>query len=104
MVQHSCQLARREFDVMFSPRGSGVEAVHGPRVRTTLDIGRPDNRHLSFGGGIHYCLGAPLARLEAEIAFQTLTRRLPTLALAADTVTYRDNFVLRGLEALPVTF
>jgi cytochrome P450 len=70
----------------------------------TLDLGRPDNRHLSFGGGIHYCLGAPLARLEGEVAFQTLARRLPDLALATDTVTYRDNLVLRGLETLPVTF
>jgi cytochrome P450 len=70
----------------------------------TLDIARRDNRHLSFGGGIHYCLGAPLARLEGEIAFKTLARRLPSLALAVDTVAYRDNFVLRGLEALPVSF
>ena len=70
----------------------------------TLDIGRQENRHLAFGGGIHYCLGAPLARLEGEIAFATLARRLPTLTLAADTVTHRDNFVLRGLEALPVAW
>jgi cytochrome P450 len=69
-----------------------------------LDVARRDNRHLSFGGGIHYCLGAPLARLEGEIAFLTLARRLPDLALAAEAVAYRDNFVLRGLEALPVTF
>jgi cytochrome P450 len=69
-----------------------------------LDIGRRENRHLSFGGGIHYCLGAPLARLEGEIAFQTVARRMPKLALAAETVAYRDNYVLRGLEALPVTF
>ena len=70
----------------------------------TLDLARRENRHLSFGGGIHYCLGAPLARLEGEIALLTLARRLPGLALVSDTVTYRDNYVLRGLEALPVTF
>lgn len=67
-----------------------------------LDITRADNRHLGFGGGIHYCLGAPLARLEGEIAFSMLARRMPNLQLASDTVTYRDNFVLRGLTALPV--
>jgi cytochrome P450 len=67
-----------------------------------LDLSRGDSRHLSFGGGIHYCLGAPLARMEGEIAFGTLARRMPTLQLAADEVTYRDNFLLRGLRALPV--
>lgn len=69
----------------------------------TLDLARGENRHLAFGGGIHYCLGAPLARLEGEIAFGTLARRLPNLALASDGVTYRDNFVLRGLESLPLS-
>ena len=68
-----------------------------------LDLSRGDSRHLSFGGGIHYCLGAPLARLEGEIAFSTLARRLPTLRLATDEVNYRDNFLLRGLRALPVS-
>jgi cytochrome P450 len=67
-----------------------------------LDLARGDSRHLSFGGGIHYCLGAPLARLEGEIAFATLARRMPSLHLAGEGVTYRDNFVLRGLTALPV--
>jgi pimeloyl-[acyl-carrier protein] synthase len=67
-----------------------------------LDLGRGDSRHLSFGGGIHYCLGAPLARLEGEVAFSTLARRLPTLQLLSDDVVYRDNFLLRGLTALPV--
>ncbi|MDQ4075370.1 MAG: cytochrome P450 [Chloroflexota bacterium] len=69
-----------------------------------LDITRRDNRHLAFGGGIHYCMGAPLARLEGTIAFQTLARRMPNLTLASDTVTYRDNYVLRGLESLRLTF
>lgn len=67
-----------------------------------LDLGRANVRHLAFGGGIHYCLGAPLARLEGEIAFATLARRLPNLALAGPEPTYRDNMTLRGLERLEV--
>ena len=69
-----------------------------------LDIGRDPNPHLAFGKGIHYCLGAPLARLEGGIAIGTLLRRLPRLALADAPVEYRDNLTLRGLKALPVTF
>ncbi len=69
-----------------------------------LEINRKNNPHLAFGSGIHYCLGAPLARLEGQIAFETLLRRMPNLALATTTPVYRDNYVLRGLETLPVTF
>jgi cytochrome P450 len=69
-----------------------------------LDLSRDPNPHLSFGSGIHYCLGAPLARLEGQIALSTLLRRLPNLALATETPEYRDNYVLRGLLSLPVTF
>ena len=91
------------------PRGTFVTfllgaANHDPAVfadPTRLDVGRANNRHLAFGGGIHYCLGAPLARLEGEIALGTLARRLPTLALAGGPPVYRDNVALRGLEALP---
>ena len=68
-----------------------------------LDLGRGDNRHIAFGFGIHFCLGAPLARLEGQVALGTLARRLPALALAADTVEWRESQVLRGLKALPVT-
>jgi cytochrome P450 len=67
-----------------------------------LDIARGDNHHLAFGGGIHYCLGAPLARVEAQVAIETLLRRLPGLGLRTDTPTWRDNLVLRGLTALPL--
>ena len=69
-----------------------------------LDITRADNRHIAFGWGIHFCLGAPLARVEGQIALTTLARRLPKLALAADTVEYRQSLTLRGLTALPVSF
>jgi cytochrome P450 len=68
-----------------------------------LDITRRDNRHVAFGFGIHFCLGAPLARVEGQIALGTLLRRMPKLALAG-TPTWRASSTLRGLEALPVTF
>ena len=69
-----------------------------------LDIGRADNRHIAFGWGIHFCLGAPLARLEGQIAIGTLVRRLPKLALATDRPQHRLSLTLRGLTSLPVSF
>ena len=69
-----------------------------------LDLGRRDNRHLAFGWGVHFCLGAPLARLEGQLAFATLLRRLPRLALATERVEWRQTATLRGLAALPVRF
>ena len=69
-----------------------------------LDLARADNRHLSFGNGPHFCLGAPLARLEGEIAIGTLVRRLPALRLDTDTVEWRPNPLLRGLARLPVAY
>jgi len=67
-----------------------------------LDIGRPDNRHLSFGGGIHFCLGAPLARAEGQITIAELARRFPNLELATETFERRETVTLRGLRSLPV--
>ena len=67
-----------------------------------LDITRAENRHLSFGHGIHYCVGAPLARLEAEIALGALVQRFPDMRLLADAPPYKENIVLRGLASLPV--
>jgi cytochrome P450 len=69
-----------------------------------LDVGRADNKHLAFGLGSHFCLGAPLARLEGRIVFETLLRRLPGLRLAGPAPVYRQNFNLHGLEALEVAF
>jgi len=71
-----------------------------------LDLSREPNRHLAFGLGVHYCLGAPLARLEGQIAINTLLRRLPDLHLAVPPATLRrwPGLVLHGLEALPVAF
>ena len=69
-----------------------------------LDLGRADNRHIAFGWGIHFCLGAPLARVEGQIAIDTLVRRLPGLALVDAEPEHRQSLTLRGLKALPVTF
>jgi len=71
-----------------------------------LDITRAANKHLAFGKGIHFCLGAPLARMEGQIAIGTLLRRMPNLRLAdsPESLTWRPGMVLRGLEGLPVEF
>ncbi|MBO0783002.1 MAG: cytochrome P450 [Ktedonobacteraceae bacterium] len=71
-----------------------------------LNLRRQENRHLAFGQGIHYCLGAPLARVEAEIAFSTLVRRLrsPRLAIPETELEWSPSLVFRGLRSLPITF
>lgn len=71
-----------------------------------LDIAREPNRHLAFGLGIHFCLGAPLARLEGQIAIGALVERLADLRLAVDpaSLRWRPGLVLRGLKSLPVGF
>jgi cytochrome P450 len=75
-------------------------AVHPDPDR--LDVGRAEIRHLSFGLGAHFCLGASLARLEGRHALAALLERCPGLRLASEEVAYRANFVLRGLRSLPV--
>jgi hypothetical protein len=69
-----------------------------------LDVTRTPNRHLAFGGGPHFCLGAALARIEGQIAFDTMLRRLPNLELATVDPTYRDHYVIRGVTELRVGF
>lgn len=68
-----------------------------------LDITRAAHKHVAFGQGHHFCVGAPLARLEAQIAFRTMLQRFPNLRLATDKVEYQENFNLHGPRALPVT-
>jgi len=95
------------------PRGAMVHVVLASANRDerqfpnpdALDISREPNRHLSFGLGAHFCLGAPLARLEGQLAIHTLLRRLPNLSLAVEpsALRWRRGLLLRGLEALPVT-
>lgn len=72
----------------------------------TLDLGRADNQHLGYGHGIHYCLGAPLARLEGQTALATLLTRLPDLELAVPStdLRWRGGLIMRGLRTLPVRF
>jgi cytochrome P450 len=94
------------------PRGAPIVLVlaAGSRDRDhvshpdVFDPDRPDNEHLGFGGGIHYCFGAPLARAEAEIALPELVRRLENLRLVSDPPPYRPNPILRGPRHLPVEF
>jgi len=69
-----------------------------------LDICRQDNRHLAFAWGAHFCFGAPLARLEGQIAFETMLRRMPNLSLVPGPVNWRENLAFRGLTTLQVTF
>jgi len=70
----------------------------------TFNVGRQENRHLSFGLGAHFCLGAPLARVEGQVALEALATRIDDLAVAVEQPEYKQNIVLRGLAALPVTF
>ncbi len=69
-----------------------------------LDLRRQDNRHLAFAWASHFCFGAPLARIEGQIALGTLLKRVPNLTLKSEHLTWRENLGLRGLTALPVTF
>ena len=91
------------------PRGQEVALLFASANRDAAAFTNPDdlvldrspNPHLSFGAGIHYCLGAPLARLELAILFRAILDRMPTLELAAEPA-WKPRFVLRGLQSLPV--
>jgi cytochrome P450 len=69
-----------------------------------FDVTRQPNRHLAFGQGVHYCLGAPLAVVEARIAFESLLRRMPEPEAAFEAPEWGQSFVLRGLKRLPVVY
>ncbi|MBI2972480.1 MAG: cytochrome P450 [Armatimonadetes bacterium] len=69
-----------------------------------LDLTRKDNPHLTFGLGIHYCIGAPLARVELQTSFETLLKRLPKIHIAKEPVEYTGGLVIRGHKAMPVEF
>ncbi|WP_438026655.1 cytochrome P450 family protein [Sorangium sp. So ce233] len=98
--EHVIPRGQRVFPVLGSANHD--EQVFESPERLTLD--REPNRHLAFGSGIHYCLGAPLARLEAQVAFPAIVRDLPGLRLAVPraSLTWKPSPVLRGLTRLPV--
>lgn len=111
---HRVALAEREAAGHTFARGDGIviltaAANRDPAVYTDpdrLDITRfaghtPPPRHLSFSGGLHFCLGAQLGRLESAIAIDTLLRRAPGLSLTDEPV-WRDTVAIHGLETLPV--
>jgi cytochrome P450 len=110
------RFAREDITIggMTIPRGEQVLAVLGSANRDErqfpnpdiLDITREPNRHLAFGQGVHFCLGAPLARLEGQIAVNTLLRRIPNLHLtsAPESLSWRKGLFLHGLEQLPLVF
>jgi cytochrome P450 len=68
-----------------------------------MDIGRTDNRHFGLGVGLHYCLGAQLARVETQIVLEVILEKLPALALTGETLSWVPNLLMHGLSALPVT-
>jgi len=112
--QHTGRIAKEDVEIDGRPirKGQAVMAIMAAANRDpdrfpdpdTLLLERADNKHLAFGWSNHFCFGAPLARMEGQIAFETLLRRLPGLQLAPGPLTWRSNSGLRGLTALPVTF
>lgn len=112
--QHTGRIAREDVQIGDRQIGKGqaVMAIMAAANRDPerfpdpdrLILDRSDNKHLAFGWSSHFCFGAPLARMEGQIAFETLLRRLPNLELVPGPLTWRNNSGLRGLMALPVTF
>jgi cytochrome P450 len=105
-------LADIEMGDVTIPRGSGIRPILAAGNRDParfadpdrFDPDRPDNEHLGFSGGIHYCVGAPLARIEGHVALTELARRLVNPRLVDDPPPYRPNAVLRGPSHLLVDF
>jgi cytochrome P450 len=112
-IQHAGRTSHSEVEIggRAIPKGAIVSAILGAANRDPsrfadpdrFDVTRRDMRHLAFGTGAHFCLGAPLARAEAQIAIGTLVRRFPHLALAGDGHEWRDSTEMRGLKRLLVT-
>jgi cytochrome P450 len=111
--QHTARLAPDDLELggQRIRRRQAVIAVMGAANRDPerfpdpdrLDLGRQDNRHVAFGWAGHFCFGAPLARIEGQIAFRTLLSRFPELRLEPQPLAWRENLGLRGLVALPVS-
>jgi cytochrome P450 len=113
-VQHTARIASADVQLggKTIQKGSRVVAVLAAANRDPtrfsepdrVDLVRADNRHLAFGWAAHFCFGAPLARMEGQIAFSSLVRRLSRPALVDDTLEWRANAGLRGLTALRLRF
>lgn len=113
-IQHTARVAHEDFMLggKLIRRGQSVVAVLAAGNRDPerfpnpdlLDVKRGDKGHLAFGWAAHFCFGAPLARIEGQIAFSTILRRLKNLELASQDFVWRENFGLRGLSSLPVRF
>jgi cytochrome P450 len=119
------EMLRYDSPVQITYRSALADAtIHGKQIRTgdlvntilgaanrdprrfsnpdRFDITRNEGRHLGFGVGIHFCIGAPLVRLEAEVVFETILRRFPGISLAAETLEWQEHPIFRGLKSLPV--
>ena len=113
-IQHTARVAQDDIQLggKLIRRGQSVVAVLAAGNRDperfsnpdVLDVKRGDKGHLAFGWSAHFCFGAPLARMEGQIAFSTILRRLKNLALASEDFVWRENLGLRGLSGLPVRF
>lgn len=112
--QHTARLAPCDFELGAKRirKREALIAVMGAANRDPerfpdpdrLDVARKDNRHVAFGWGSHFCFGAPLARLEGQIAFETMLQRFSSWSLGPAPLVWRTNLGLRGLTALPITF
>ena len=112
--QHTARLARTDVELGGRKirKRDAVIAVMGAANRDPerfpdpdrLDLARTDNRHLAFGWAAHFCFGAALARIEGQVSFSTILRRMPDLALQQAPLRWRTNLGLRGLVALPVRY
>jgi cytochrome P450 len=113
-VQHTARIAPADMQLggKTIAKGSRVVAVLAAANRDPnrftdpdhLDLQRPDNRHLAFGWAAHFCFGAPLARMEGQIAFNALLRRLSSPVVLDQTMDWRANAGLRGLTMLNISF
>jgi pimeloyl-[acyl-carrier protein] synthase len=112
--QHTARMARTDLELGGRQirRREAVIAIMGAANRdpdrfpdpNRLDIARTDNRHLAFGWAAHFCFGAALARIEGQVSFSTILRRMPELALEQRPLVWRTNLGLRGLVALPIRY
>jgi pimeloyl-[acyl-carrier protein] synthase len=113
-VQHTARIAPSDMRLgeKTIQKGSKVVAVLAAANRDparfadpdNLDLRRPDNKHLAFGWGAHFCFGAPLARMEGKIAFNALLRRISNPVLLEKNLEWRTNAGLRGLTMLNISF